>query len=189
MANESHLERIFDEIEDRFGTLDFFISNASNGMLASIEDLTIEHWEKAFRTNVIGLHQGAVRSAGMMKKNGGGKIITLSSPAAHGYVQYFGCMGSVKAAVECLTRALAIEFAPYNIQVNCVSPGPIDGELLRKWPDSHLLIPQWTEATPRGRLVEHREVSHFIAYLLSEPVKAFTGSVLVLDGGISSQGW
>ena len=113
----------------------------------------------------------------------------LSSPAAHGYVDYFGCMGAVKAAVECLTRALAIEFAPYNIQVNCVSPGPIDGELLRKWPDSDRLIPQWTQSTPIGRLVEHREVSEFIAYLLTQPVKAFTGSVLVMDGGISAQGW
>ena len=189
MAQPDQLHRMFDEIERRFGTLDFFISNASNGMLARIEDLTVEHWEKAFRTNVVGLHQGAVRAAALMKRNGGGKIITLSSPAAHGYVDYFGCMGAVKAAVECLTRALAIEFAPYNIQVNCVSPGPIDGELLRKWPDSDRLIPQWTQSTPIGRLVEHREVSEFIAYLLTQPVKAFTGSVLVMDGGISAQGW
>ena len=189
MANDTQLHQIFDRIEERYGALDFFISNASNGMLASIEDLTVADWEKAFRTNVVGLHQGALRAAKLMKKNGGGKIITLSSPAAHGYVEYFGCMGPVKAAVECLTRALAIEFARYNIQVNCVSPGPIDGELLRKWPDSERLIPQWTGATPIGRLCEHRDVSHFIAYLLSEPVKAFTGSTLVLDGGISSQGW
>jgi enoyl-[acyl-carrier protein] reductase III len=189
MANNKQLHAMFDQIEQRYGVLDFFISNASNGMLAAIEELTVEHWEKAFRTNVIGLHQGALRAAHLMKKRGGGKIITLSSPAAHGYVEYFGCMGSVKAAVECLTRALAIEFAPYNIQVNCVSPGPIDGELLRKWPDSTRLMAQWTESTPIGRLCEHREVSHFIAYLLSEPVKAFTGSLLVLDGGISAQGW
>jgi NAD(P)-dependent dehydrogenase (short-subunit alcohol dehydrogenase family)/acyl carrier protein len=189
MANPAQVQRMFDDIEARYHTLDFFISNASNGMLAPVENLTVEHWEKAFRTNVVGLHQGALRAASMMKKSGGGKIITLSSPAAHGYVEYFGCMGAVKAAVESLTRALAIEFAPYNIQVNCVSPGPIDGELLRKWPDSKRLIDEWTAATPQRRLCEHRDVSHFIAYLLSEPVKAFTGSVLVLDAGISSQGW
>jgi enoyl-[acyl-carrier protein] reductase III len=189
MANPEHVQQMFDQIEQRFGTLDFFISNASNGMLAPIESLTVEHWEKAFRTNVVGLHQSAVRAAKLMKKKGGGKIITLSSPAAHGYVEYFGCMGAVKAAVECLTRALAIEFAPYNIQVNCVSPGPIDGELLRKWPDSDRLIPKWINSTPSKRLCEPGDVAHFIAYLLSDPVKAFTGSVMVLDGGISSQGW
>ncbi len=189
MANPEHIHRIFDQIDERYGGLDFFISNASNGMLAPLEELTVEHWEKAFRTNVIGLHQGALRASKLMRKRGGGKIITLSSPAAHGYVEHFGCMGAVKAALESMTRSLAIEFARYNIQVNCVSPGPIDGELLRKWPDSTRLIPQWQQSTPLGRLCEPREVSHFIAYLLSDPVKCFTGSVLVIDGGISSQGW
>ena len=189
MANPEHVNRVFDEIEAHYGHLDFFIGNASNGMLARLEDITVEHWEKAYRTNVIGLHQSALRAVKLMRLRGGGKIITLSSPAAHGYVDYFGCMGTVKAAVESLTRSMAIEFAPYNIQVNCVSPGPVYGELLKKWPDSERLVRQWESNTAYGRLCEARDVSHFIAYLLSEPVKLFTGSVLVMDGGISSQGW
>lgn len=189
MANPEHVGRVFDEIETHYGHLDFFVGNASNGMLARLEDITVEHWEKAYRTNVIGLHQSALRAVRLMRRRGGGKIITLSSPAAHGYVDYFGCMGTVKAAVESLTRAMAIEFARYNIQVNCVSPGPVYGELLTKWPDSERLVRQWEGNTAYGRLCEARDVSHFIAYLLSEPVKLFTGSVLVMDGGISSQGW
>jgi enoyl-[acyl-carrier protein] reductase III len=189
MANPEHVNRVFDEIEAHYGHLDFFIGNASNGMLARLEDITVEHWEKAYRTNVIGLHQSALRAVKLMRIRGGGKIITLSSPAAHGYVDYFGCMGTVKAAVESLTRSMAIEFAPYNIQVNCVSPGPVYGELLKKWPESERLVRQWESNTAYGRLCEARDVSHFIAYLLSKPVKLFTGSVLVMDGGISSQGW
>ena len=189
MANPEHVNRVFDEIEAHHGHLDFFIGNASNGMLARLEDITVEHWEKAYRTNVIGLHQSALRAVKLMRLRGGGKIITLSSPASHGYVDYFGCMGTVKAAVESLTRSMAIEFAPYNIQVNCVSPGPVYGELLKKWPESERLVRQWESNTAYGRLCEARDVSHFIAYLLSEPVKLFTGSVLVMDGGISSQGW
>lgn len=189
MANPEHVSRVFDEIETHFGHLDFFVGNASNGMLARLEDLTVEHWEKAYRTNVIGLHQSALRAVQLMRRRGGGKIITLSSPASHGYVDYFGCMGTVKAAVESLTRSMAIEFAKYNIQVNCVSPGPVYGDLLNKWPESDRLVRQWESNTAYNRLCEARDVSHFIAYLLSEPVKLFTGSVLVMDGGISSQGW
>jgi enoyl-[acyl-carrier protein] reductase III len=189
VANMEHVDTIFAEVEKQFGGLDFFISNASNGMLARLEDITPEHWEKAFRTNVVGLHQSAMRAARLMRRRGGGKIITMSSPAAHGYVDYFGCMGAVKAAVESLTRSLAIELAKDNIQVNCVSPGPVYGELLDKWPESQRLVAQWESNTAYGRLCEARDVSHFVAYLLSEPVKLFTGSVLVLDGGISSQGW
>jgi enoyl-[acyl-carrier protein] reductase III len=189
VANVDHVEALFGEIESRFGGLDFFISSASNGMLARLEDITPEHWEKAFRTNIVGLHQSALRAARLMRRRGGGKIITMSSPAAHGYVDYFGCMGAVKAAVESLTRSLAIELARDNIQVNCVSPGPVYGELLDKWPESQRLVAQWESNTAYGRLCEARDVSHFVAYLLSEPVKLFTGSVLVMDGGISSQGW
>jgi enoyl-[acyl-carrier protein] reductase III len=189
MANPEHVDRVFNEIETHYGCLDFFVGNASNGMLARLEDITAEHWEKAYRTNVIGLHQSALRAVKLMQRRGGGKILTLSSPAAHGYVDYFGCMGAVKAAVESLTRSMAIEFAPYNIQVNCVSPGPVYGELLNKWPDSERLVRQWEDNTAYDRLCNARDVSHFIGYLLSEPVKLFTGSVLIMDGGISSQGW
>lgn len=185
VANPEHLDNIFNTIEAEFGALDFFISNASNGMLARLDQITPEHWEKAFRTNVVGLHQSALRAVNLMKKRGGGKIVTLSSPASHGYVDYFGCMGTVKAAVESLTKSMAIEFAPYNIQVNCVSPGPIYGELLNKWPESKRLISEWEDATVTGRLCESRDVSHFIAYLLGDAVKLFTGSVIVMDGGIS----
>jgi enoyl-[acyl-carrier protein] reductase III len=189
VANPEHVKMIFEQVESEFGVLDFFISNASNGMLARLTDITTEHWEKAFRTNVVGLHQTSLRAVELMKKRGGGKIITLSTPASHGYVDYFGCMGAVKAAVESLTRSMAIEFANDNIQVNCVSPGPVYGDLLNKWPESERLIRQWESNTAYTRLCEARDVSHFVAYLLSEPVKLFTGSVLIMDGGISSQGW
>lgn len=185
VANPEHVEAIFAQIEQTFGGLDFFISNASNGMLARLEDLTPEHFEKAYRTNVIGLHQCALRALNLMKRRGGGKIITLSSPASHGYVDYFGCMATVKAAVESLTKTMAIEFARYNVQVNCVSPGPIYGDLLNKWPESKRLIAEWEQATVTDRLCVDRDVSHFIAYLLGDDVKLFTGSVLVMDGGIS----
>jgi enoyl-[acyl-carrier protein] reductase III len=185
VANPQHVEAIFETIEKTYGGLDFFVSNASNGMLAKLEDLTPDHFEKAYRTNVIGLHQCAMRALHLMKKRGGGKIITLSSPASHGYVDYFACMGTVKAAVESLTKSMAIEFAKDNVLVNCVSPGPIYGDLLNKWPESKRLIAEWEQATVCDRLCEDRDVSHFIGYLLQDEVKLFTGSVLVMDGGIS----
>lgn len=185
VANPEHVKAIFETIDKAYGGLDFLICNASNGLLAPLEEIGPEHWEKAFRTNVVGLHQCSLQALQLMKKRGGGKIITMSSPAAHDYVDYFGCMGAVKAAVENLTKSMAIEFAPYNVQVNCVSPGPVYGDLLDKWPESKRLTAEFEKATVYDRLCESRDVSHFVAYLLSDPVKIFTGSVLVMDGGIS----
>ena len=94
-------------------------------------------------------------------------------------------MGAVKAAVENLTKSMAVEYAKHNVQVNCVSPGPVYGDLLDKWPESQRLQVEFEKATAYKRMCESRDVSHFIAYLLSDPVKLFTGSVLVIDGGVS----
>ena len=185
VANPEHVKSIFETVDKTYGGLDFLICNASNGLLAPLEEIGVEYWEKAFRTNVVGLHQCTLRALELMKKRGGGKIITMSSPAAHDYVDYFGCMGAVKAAVENLTKSMAVEYAKYNVQVNCVSPGPVYGDLLDKWPESKRLTAEFEKATPYDRLCESRDVSHFVAYLLSDPVKLFTGSVLVMDGGVS----
>lgn len=184
-AKEDHLRRIFAEIESRFGFLDFLICNASNGLIAPIGDIRGEHWERAFRTNVIGLHQGALLAAPLMARRGRGKIVTMSSPGARRYIEHFGCMGPVKAAVEALTRYLAIELAPRNIQVNAVSAGPVYGELLRHYPDNEKLVPFWEANTSNQRLSTARDVAHQVMYLLTDWADKVTGAVHMVDGGIS----
>lgn len=187
VANPAHLHQMFDEIDSRFGYLDFFVSNASNGIIGPIKDVTEEQWKRAFQTNVIGLHQGAIRAADLMKRRGGGKIITLSSPGAHHYIKHFGCMGPIKAAVESLTLYLAVEFAGDNIQVNCISAGPIYGEMLSKYPDSDKLIPYLESLSAGNRLGEDGDIADLMTYLLSGDSNKITGSVILLDAGSSNQ--
>src|SRR5260370_1413183 len=117
---------MFDEIAGRFGRLDIFIQNASNGYLGPLEYATPEHWEKSYRTNVVSLHQGALRAADLMRE--GGQIAALTTPAAQRCTPLFGLQGSVKAAIESLVRYLAVELAPRGIRVNSFAPGAIYGE-------------------------------------------------------------
>jgi enoyl-[acyl-carrier protein] reductase III len=182
VANPAQLSAMFDNIEKEFGGLDFFVSNASNGMLAPLDQITPEHWEKAFRTNVIGLQQCALRASELMKKRGGGRIVTLSSVAAHRYTDYFGCMGPIKAAVESLSKFLAIELQPHNIRVNCISAGALYGGLVDKWPERDRLVPIW-EAGAGGRLCASADVANLMEYLLSDGASMMNGAILVLDGG------
>jgi NAD(P)-dependent dehydrogenase (short-subunit alcohol dehydrogenase family) len=182
VAKPESLKAMFEEVGDRYGTLDFFVSNASNGMIAPLEHITFEHWDRAFRTNVIALHQGAMAAARLMRPRGG-RIVTISSPGAHRYVPYFGCMGTVKAAMESLTRYLAIELGPDNIQVNCISAGPIYGELLNKFPEADKLIPYWESLAAGKRLAEEKDLAPFVVFLLSEESHWITGSVLLADSG------
>ena len=187
VANSAQLTRLFAEVESRFGHLDFLVSNASNGMIAPLKDITESHWERAFRTNVIGLHQAAMLAAPLMRRRGGGKIVTLSSPGAQRYIEYFGCMGPAKAALESLTRYLAIELAPDNIQVNAVSAGPIYGELLSRYPDGGRLVPYWESLSAGHRLGDESDVASFVTYLLSDAANKITGSVLLVDSGGSQR--
>jgi len=182
VAKPEALKEMFEEVGGRYGKLDFFVSNASNGMIAPLEYITLEHWDRAFRTNVVALHQGAMLAAKLMRPRGG-RIVTISSPGAHRYVPYFGCMGTVKAAMESLTRYLAIELGPDNIQVNCISAGPIYGELLNKFPEADRLIPYWESLAAGKRLAEEKDLAHFVTYLLSEEAHWITGSVLLADSG------
>ena len=184
VANPTQLAGLYDAIEERYGALDFFVSCSSNGMLAPLEQITAEHWEKAFRTNIIGLHQGALRAAALMRGRGG-RIVTLSTTGANRYLPYFGCMAPVKAAVEALTRYLAIELADYGVRVNCVSAGPVYGDLLAKWPESATLIPHWESITPGGRLATADDVAESVLWLLSDGAAMMNGSILTIDGGQS----
>jgi enoyl-[acyl-carrier protein] reductase III len=187
VANLGQLHKMFDTIESEFGGLDFLVCNASNGLLAPIDKIRAEHWEKALRTNVIGLHQCAMRARPLMKARGGGRIVTMSSVAAHRYVDYFGCMGPMKAAVESLTRFLAVEFQPDNILVNCISAGAVYGELIEKWPDRDRLLPIW-EAGAGGRLCTGADVASFLEYLLGSGASMVNGSILIMDGGQTARG-
>src|SRR5262249_42345842 len=185
VANQAHLESIFGEIGSRFGGLDFFISNASNGIFAPLAEVKPDDWDKAFRTNVVALHQGALLAADLMRKQGGGKIVALSANASQRYVDYFGCMGPVKAAVECLVRYLAIELGADNIQVNAVAAGPVLGELLDKYPDFDQLRSKWEATVPRRQLNTEAEVAEAVTFLLT--ASGMNGSVLLLDAGGSQR--
>lgn len=184
VASPQQREAMFDQIEKR-GGLDFFISNASNGLIGPFDQISDEHWAKGFQTNIVGLHQCTLRAAPMMLRRGGGKIITLSTPVSNRHVADFSCMAALKASVESLTRSMAVEFEKYRVSVNCVSAGAVYGELIKKFPDSDSAIRYWEEKSLGKRLVYSQEICNFINFLLSGAADAINGSVLVIDGGIT----
>jgi enoyl-[acyl-carrier protein] reductase III len=183
VANPRHLDAMFDEIGQRFGRLDVFIQNASNGYLGPLEHATAEHWDKSFRTNVVSLHQGALRAVDLMKD--GGSIAALTTPAAQRCTQLFGLQGSVKAAIEALVRYLAVELAPRGIRVNSFAPGAIYGELLTSYPESARLIPTWEALTTGLRLCTEEEVARHVVNFMTDPGLDAVGSLVLSDAGLS----
>ncbi len=183
VASEAHVTRIFDEIGQRFRRLDALVANASDGFIGPFEALTAAHWERGFKTNVVGLHQCTVAAAKLM--SGGGQIITMSTIAASRTLRDFTCQGVLKSAVESLSRNLAVDLAPQGIRVNCIAAGPVHGELLHRFPNAEARIANWISLTPAGELTEPGEVARLAAFLISNPLRSTTGSVITVDGGMS----
>lgn len=186
IANNKHVDQIFSQIDQQFGQLDMLICNASDGRIGSFLELTPEDWDRAFRTNVIGHHQCAVRAAQLMRTRGGGSIVTMSAVGANGFIDGLGSQGVAKAAVETLTRYLACELGPFGIRANCVVGGPIYGELLSKFPDAQSTQNHWESITPDGQLCSPMDLANAIAFLVSDEARGINGSVWMVDHGFSA---
>jgi len=184
VANAEHLDQIFAAIEGRHGHLDFLVHNASDVTAAPISAITPDDWHRAFRTEVVGLHQAAMRAAALMAPRGGGKIVTLTHPAAQRCFADQAVLGTVKAAVESLTRYLAVELGPKNIQVNSVCAGPVR-ERIQRGPDAERLVSRWAALSPGRFLPDETGVASAVAFLLSDAASQMAGATLVVDGGIS----
>ncbi|MEZ6079443.1 MAG: SDR family oxidoreductase [Pirellulaceae bacterium] len=89
IANPVHVDRIFNQIEEQFGELDILVCNASDGRIGPFMELTAEDWERAFRTNVTGHHQCAMRASHFMR-SGRSSIVTLSAVGATRYISGLG---------------------------------------------------------------------------------------------------
>ncbi len=182
VAHEGHLEALFRAVEERFSVLDIFVNNASNGIIGPLEHTTPEQWERSYKTNVVALHQGALRAARLMTR--GGHVASITTPAARKCTPFFGCQGAVKAAVEALIRYLAVELAPRGIRVHALAPGPIYGELLDRYPGSERLVRLWEGLSSQHRLVTEAEVARLIARSFTDPALILSGSVVLADSGV-----
>jgi NAD(P)-dependent dehydrogenase (short-subunit alcohol dehydrogenase family)/acyl carrier protein len=185
VAQEEHLERIFSTIAAQLGGLDFLVCNASNGLIGPFDRIAPRDWDKAFRTCVTGTYECAMRARPLMAKRGGGSIVTMSTSMSQRYMHDLGCQGVVKAGVESLTRYLAAELAPERIRTNCVSAGPVHGELLGMFPDAAARVARWEAATPGGQLCTADDVADVTELLLGPKTQRVNGAIWVVDAGLS----
>lgn len=185
IANPDHVDAMFTQIEKEFG-LDILVCNASDGRIGSFLELTWDDWDRAFRTNVSGHYQCAVRAARLMRPRGGGSIVTMSAVGAHQFIDGLGSQGVVKAAVESLTRYLACELGRFGIRVNCVAGGPVYGDLLKKFPAAEVTQSYWESITSDGELCSPMDLAQTIAFLVSDEARGITGAVWMVDHGFSA---
>ncbi|MBU8908861.1 enoyl-[acyl-carrier-protein] reductase FabL [Desertibacillus haloalkaliphilus] len=179
------IKEMFAQIDEHFGRLDVFVNNAASGVLRPVMEIEESHWDWTMNINSKALLFCAQEAAKRMEKNGGGAIVSLSSLGSIRYLKNYTTIGVSKAALESLTRYLAVELAPMNIAVNAVSGGAVDTDALTHFPNRDELLQDAKERTPAGRIVEKEDLVNGVMFLLSEEASMVRGQTLIIDGGIS----
>jgi len=179
------LNRLFDEVEQEFDGLDFFIHNAASGYNRPVLEQKPKGWDWTMNINARSLLFASQRAVPLMEKRGGGSIVSISSPGSSRVLSDYVVVGASKAAIESLTRYLAVELGPKNIVVNAISPGIVETDALKhfnKMGDGNV-IQKAVDATPAGRLVTPEDVAEVAAFLCTPAASMIRGQVIVVDGG------
>ncbi|HTX78045.1 MAG TPA: enoyl-[acyl-carrier-protein] reductase FabL [Longilinea sp.] len=181
------IDRLFEAIETEFGGLDILVSNAATGFNRPALQQKASGWDYTQEVNARALLFEAQKAVPLMEKKGGGVIISITSGGSQRVLPDYIAVGASKAALEALTRYLAVELAEHHIVVNAVSPGLVETDALKHF--SFMaetdVIPRTVANTPAGRLVTPEDVANVVAFLCSPSATMIRGQVIVVDGGFS----
>jgi NAD(P)-dependent dehydrogenase (short-subunit alcohol dehydrogenase family) len=180
------LPSLVKQIESRVGGLDVLINNAGINLKKDAFHVTNEEYQKIIQTNQTAVFALSREAAKVMLGRGSGNIIMISSMASrYGIPKVIGYTAS-KAAVEGMTRALAVELSPRGIRVNCIAPGFIKTDMSAKALDDDPERKRKVLArTPMGTLGDPSDIANAALFLASSQSKFVTGIILPVDGGNS----
>ena len=183
VASEADWEAAVAKAVEEFGGLDIVVNNAGMGDLATIEETSLEDWQRTIAIDQTGVFLGMKTAAPHLKASGHGSVVNISS--------IFGTSGgfgtspayhAAKGAVRTLTKNVALHWATEGVRVNSIHPGFIDTPILdtaRGTPYEQVMI----DLTPMGRLGRPEEIAAGVAYLVSDDASFVTGLELYIDGG------
>jgi enoyl-[acyl-carrier protein] reductase III len=183
VGDPAKVDEIFDMIGNKFGRLDILINNAASGVGRPIVDIDVKAWEWTMDINARALLLCAQRAAKLMEGRGG-KMVSISSLGSRFVLPNYTVVGVSKAALEALTRYLAIELAPRGICVNAVAASAVETEAL-KFYFKEGLVKDNRQVTPAGRMVIPEDVANVVAFLCSEEAFMIRGQTIIVDGGTS----
>jgi sorbose reductase len=186
VTSQASVDALVAETLDKWRRIDIAVCNAGIVTMNAFKEMTLEEFESIQQVNVNGVFLTAQACARQMIRQGeGGSIIVTASMSGTviNTPQKIGHYCVSKAAARQLAKAMAVEFAEYNIRVNSISPGYIMTELVEPLTDFHEL---WKPQIPMQRLGAPEELMGLYLYLASDASTYMTGSDVIIDGGFTS---
>ncbi|WNI21430.1 SDR family NAD(P)-dependent oxidoreductase [Streptomyces sp. ITFR-16] len=178
-------------LTEEYGRCDILVNNAAlspkapDGTRLDLADIPVEQWEQVLAVNLTAAFRLCAWALPLMKNQGWGRIVNMSSRAGRMYVPQAGAhYAATKAALIGFTRTVAGEGGPYGVTANCVAPGRIETPLTNGNPSGAAMGAAFVSQTPAARMGRPDEVSAAVEYLVSERAGFVTGAVIDVNGGV-----
>lgn len=185
VTNLEDWKNVKEQVLSHYGKIDVLCNIAGISEAVDIVDLEEADFDKMMNVNLKGPYFGMKVILPEFVKQSSGKIVNIASLAAHVGLTGLPSYSASKGGVIAMTRQVAVEYAPKNIQINAISPGIINTPILANNPPE--VTKQFTDATPAGRLGEPKEIANLVVYLSSPEADFITGQAIKVDGGWGSQ--
>jgi NAD(P)-dependent dehydrogenase (short-subunit alcohol dehydrogenase family) len=190
VSDAGQIKRCVDDIVEKFGRLDVLFNVAGVNFRHVAETYPEEKLDAILAINVRGNFLMARDCGNAMIRQGSGKIINIASLHTHLSINGMAAYAASKGSIGSMTRALAVEWAQYNIQVNAIAPGFILTDLNAKLWENPTMLNWAKERTPAGRLGKRDDLIGAAIFLASAASDFITGQVLYVDGGLTAgQTW
>jgi len=175
---------LFREVLRIAGRADVVVNNAGLNVRADFRHLSDADWVKIREVNLDGVVRIARDAFPLLKASGAGSLINVSSIMGRRALRQLAGYSATKGAVTALTRALAVEYAPYNIRVNSVAPGYIETALTDRFLKNPLVSKALLDKTPMRRFGTAEEIAKAVLFFASDDSLYVTGAELAVDGGM-----
>jgi NAD(P)-dependent dehydrogenase (short-subunit alcohol dehydrogenase family) len=183
------LQPLVDKVVAEFGKVDILVNNAGTNFFAPAIDMDEKGWDSVLNLDLKGLFFLSQACARVMRDNGGGRIVNISSVSGLRVQVPTGHYSIAKAGVIMATKVMALEWADFNIRVNCIAPGAIDTRLYHSifslMPDEESIARKAEAAAriPMKRIGDPTELADAVLFLASDAASYVTGQTFAVDGG------
>ncbi len=196
VSKKEDVQRAVQTIHKKEKHIDFLFANAGVHLFATLEETSYEQLESVVSINILGVFYMLKSVIPIMKVQEKGSIVLMGSDQAFIGKGSSAVYGMTKGAVGQLTKSTAIDYAPYNIRVNCICPGTIQTPLLDRAVQQFVnksglqeeeVFNSLNKAQPLGRIGQPEEIARTVLFLLSDESSFTTGSLIAVDGGYVCQ--
>lgn len=177
---------MFRAIEAAHGKIDVLVNNAGLNVRSDFRHLSDADWVKIREVNLDGVVRIARDGFALLKASGRGSLINVASIMGHRGLRQLAAYSATKGAVLALTRALAVEYAPYDIRVNSLAPGYIDTALTERFLKNPHVSKALLDKTPMRRFGTPEEIARAALFFASADSAYVTGAELAVDGGMTA---